>query len=58
MVTLDGTRIIFTDALKPGEFQYCRQFLFVGKGTDMLELAETLDQFDTKFLKDCGIAPL
>jgi len=55
---LDGTRIVYTDKLKPGEFQFCRQFLFVGTGTDLLDLAETLDTFDAKFLKECGISPL
>jgi hypothetical protein len=53
--SLDGTPIVFVDKLKPGEFQFCRQFLFVGTGTDLLALATTLDQFDAKFLKDCGI---
>lgn len=56
--TIDGTPVVLTKKLKPGEFKYCRQFLFVGEGTDLLELAMTLDTFDAKFLKECGIAPL
>ena len=55
--TLDGTPIVFTDKMKPGEFRYCRQFLFVGVGTDLLDLAEALDTFDAKFFKDVGITP-
>jgi hypothetical protein len=56
--TIDGTPIVFTDKLKIGEFQHCRQFLFCGTGTDLTQLAVELDRFDAEFLKDCGIAPI
>jgi hypothetical protein len=56
--TIDGTPIVYTHKLKKDEFQYCRQFLFVGTGTDLLDLAEALDTFDEKFLKKVGISPL
>jgi hypothetical protein len=56
--TIDGTPIVFTDKIKPGEFQYCSTCLVVGQGTDLLELAQTLADFDSKFLKECRISPL
>jgi len=55
--TLDGTPIIFTPKMAEGEFRYCRQFLFVGTGTDLLDLAEALDKFDEQFFQKVGITP-
>jgi hypothetical protein len=55
--TMDGTQVVFTDKMEQGKFQFCRQFLFVGLGTDLLELAEALDRFDEQFFKAVGITP-
>jgi len=52
-----GTPVIYTTKLQPGEWQFVHQFLFCGTGTNLIELAEKLDQFDAEFLRKLAITP-